>query len=383
MLWPWSNFDPYHTETYKKHFGSPKVEPLPSPLKLFWGDVGTVLRKLYLIPDLLKPFYTNNPNDELYLRFPYGSALIWLVLGSLIQAPLALLVIFAAVIAIAAIQLFTNIYSFLFWDLIQGPPLQVYPNNLPAHYNPRYRWIFINGIMVDMVTLRQELTVISETFNAPVLGIHNRTYGFLGDLAECILQRAFGWQTLDTRTAEPIIKKYLKDVANVDRVIIVTHSQGGIITSDILNAMYSEVPWDLIHGRLEVYTFASAAREFRNPWLNDKHDHRLVSHMEHYCNQLDLVCQFGALASVKDTDKMYMGRMFIAEDWPGHLLNQDYLSHMFPGPDSAFLNQIAIRDPNPEKRHMFWVYWKNKAGKPVTVKELSRLAQYMTRIEIP
>ncbi|GAM86631.1 hypothetical protein ANO11243_046460 [Dothideomycetidae sp. 11243] len=371
MLWRWPHYDPTNTKTFRYHFGSPAVQPPRGPFVIFWDDIRTIAQKSYLLPDLLSPFFTTNRNDELYLGLPDGPAVIWLTVWSLVQAPLVLFIISSALTATAVVQFLLNTYTFLFWRVIQGPSLQVYPDKLPARFNGRYRWIFINGIAVGKTTLRQELKVISETFNAPVLGINNRTYGLVLDLLECVYQRAFGWQTEETRIAEPIIKTYLEDTVNVDKVILVAHSQGGIIASDILNVIYSEVAWNHIHDRLEVYTFGSAALNFQNPWLDGKHERRLVTHMEHYCHEKDLVTQYGALASVDRKDDRYLGKVFVAKGWKGHLLNQHYLTHMFPGPDSAFLHQKVVRDSDPRKSNEYWVYDEKQKSNGLTVRDLS------------
>ncbi|KAF2157886.1 hypothetical protein K461DRAFT_274123 [Myriangium duriaei CBS 260.36] len=377
MLWRPVNYDPTHTKTFRYHFGSPAIEVPRGPSKLFWDDIRTIGQKLYLLPDVVSPFFTNNKDDELYFGFPDGPATSWLTIWSLVQAPVMLFLIIATIVLIAILQLLSHIYTFFFWRMIQGPSLQVYPEIPPPRYNSRYRWIFVNGIAVGKTTLRQELKVISETFNAPVLGVNNRTYGFLGDLVECIFQRDIHWQTSETRIAEPIITKYLEDTTNVDKVILVAHSQGGIIASDILNVLFSQVSWASIHDRLEVYTFGSAALQFQNPWLDAEHEQRVIRHMEHYCHEKDLVTQFGALASVDRKDEKYLGKVFVAKGWKGHLFNQHYLKHMFPGPDSAFLNQRAVRDRDPSKSNKYWVYGNDDGEGGQAVKDMSNFWKYM------
>lgn len=379
MLWQSTNYNPDDTETFRKHFGSPQVDPSPGPWRLFWRDIKTLFQKAYLLPDIASPWIARNKEDELYLGPPDGAGIIWLLIWSLVQAPFLIFLFVTSVVSIAIIRFFCQIYTLLFWRVIQGPQFQVYPDNLPDRYNPRQRWIFINGIAVGKTTMRQELTVLSETFNAPILGINNRTYGFLGDLIECLLQRDIDFQTAVTLIAEPIIKNYLEDTQNVDKVVIVAHSQGGIIVSDILKVMFSEVDWNKIHHRLEVYTFASAAMNFPNPWFDSSHSEKLITHMEHYCNQLDFVTQFGALASVHRKNDKYQGLVFEAMGRKGHLLNQDYLSYMFKSPHCAFLRHLAVRDKNPQMHNLYHVQDEDAESEGKSVEDLSYLWTYMER----
>lgn len=94
---------------------------------------------------------------------------------------------------------------------------------------------------------------ISAIFGRPVTGIHNRTYGVLGDLMECLIQRDLLYSTEDTRLTYNYMKTTLLD-PEVKRVVVLAHSQGGIIVSSVIDALYA----DLIPSafdKLEIYTF--------------------------------------------------------------------------------------------------------------------------------
>ena len=379
-----SPFNPAKTQTFKEHFGTPIVTKLDSPLTLFWKDVLNIVIHLHLLPGVLRPFFTTTPTDELYPFPPQGISLWWWTAASLVQLPLVLTIFVVGLLAISVIQLLTTIHDLIFWDIIQGPELQVYPSNLPSTgYNPKHRWVFLNGIAVSGQGLHANLKVLSETFHAPVLGVHNRTYGLLGDLVECIFQRSFGYRTLDTRLAVPILKRFLEaDEAAVERVILVAHSQGGICASHVLEQIYQEVSWDRIKGRLEVYTFGSAALRFENPWVDKEETGRLVEHMEHYCHEEDMVCRFGALSSLKMKDEVYRGKCFVWKGRPGHLLNQHYLKDMFGGvsevdrPGSFLQGRIERYDGTGGNRWYVTPGVKTIRGEQ-KVKDVSDLWKYM------
>ncbi|PNS15172.1 hypothetical protein CAC42_8173 [Sphaceloma murrayae] len=330
-----AKYDYRSTDTYKLHFDAPRIEELDSPLTLFWKDVLNILQKSNLIFLVLKPFFTVDETDELYLLPPSGLSITWWTIFSVVQLLPMLALIVTTIFVILVLQALEQIHSILFWQPIQGPKLQVFPAApLPTH-NPRHRWIYINGIATGAQGLHQNLRVLSKRFNAPVLGIHNRTYGFLGDIIECIFQRSFHFRTLETRIAVPILRKYLEtSTKDVEKVILVAHSQGGICASHILDQLFAEVPWDLIHGRLEVYTFGSAALHFKNPYLDASRKEKLVTHMEHYCHEWDMVTSFGALSSLQ-RGNTYKGKVFVWKEKSGHLLDQHYLKGMF-NPETSF-----------------------------------------------
>jgi hypothetical protein len=60
---------------------------------------------------------------------------------------------------------------------------------------------------------------------------------------------------------------------------------------------------------------------------------RVIAHIEHYCNSEDMVTRWGALFSAKQIlQSRFCGHIFINNGQSGHMLNQHYLSKMFPLP---------------------------------------------------
>jgi len=103
--------------------------------------------------------------------------------------------------------------------------------------------------------------MISTIFRRPVTGVHNRTYGLIFDLFECLVQRDFSYMTDDIRVACNKIKETLLD-EEVDRVVLIAHSQGGIIISAAVDALCADLP-PAAFEKLEVYTFGCVPARVR------------------------------------------------------------------------------------------------------------------------
>ena len=99
----------------------------------------------------------------------------------------------------------------------------------------------------------------------------------------------------------------------------------------------------------EIYTFGSAASHFNNPLLSppigfqdhqasseDARSLRCIPHIEHYCNEYDMVSRWGALHNVSQVlDNRYSGTVFVRVGATGHMFNQHYLAAMFPLPSTS------------------------------------------------
>jgi hypothetical protein len=65
--------------------------------------------------------------------------------------------------------------------------------------------------------------------------------GFFLDVIECLIQRNFGYNTTDVRVAYVNIKEALLD-PSITKVVIIAHSQGGIILSIALDNLLADLP---------------------------------------------------------------------------------------------------------------------------------------------
>jgi hypothetical protein len=371
-------YDPSGTQTY--HFFNPVVgQDHSGPFQVFFQDVINLVWNSRLSLFLFWPPFTVRQVDELYPFSWSFVALIWFTFWSVVQFPILLIAFLALIIAVGVVGLLTWIHSVLFWKILHGPPIQVYPPNLPSgppgvSVSPidGQRWIYINGIATGKALLRQNIELLSKMFKRPILGINNRTYGFLGDILECVVQRSFGFRTAETRIALPIIRAYLQD-PQIYRVVFIAHSQGGLLASHILDDLYTDLAETDLR-KLEVYTFGSAALHFKNPpgshnpppnslaaltfkdhlLIHNPPNPRAVSHMEHYCNEFDMVTTWGALSSSESPGTAFLGDVFVAEGATGHLLNQFYLYQWFGNIESGipiapqqntFMTRSVVPDP--------------------------------------
>ncbi|KAL1604070.1 hypothetical protein SLS60_005662 [Paraconiothyrium brasiliense] len=219
-------------------------------------------------------------------------------------------------------------------------------------------WIYLNGVSVGSHWLQSNLNRLALTFRRPITGVHNRTYGLVFDLLQCILERDFLYATTDIRRSYVTIKASLLKEKN-KKVVLILHSQGGIEGSLILDWLLTELPHDTV-SKLEIYTFGSAANHFNSPPRHDPSQRSAqavvngtsnalhittngdvasttatsapnsyaVRHIEHYASTGEFVACWGVLYFSRLKNR-YAGRVFMRPG-TGHLLNQHYLNAMFP-----------------------------------------------------
>lgn len=153
----------------------------------------------------------------------------------------------------------------------------------------------------------------------------------------CLIQRAVSYHDLGTRLTYAYVKAILVD-PTVTKVVLIAHSQGGIIVSQAIDDLLTQLPVKTM-SKLEVFTFGSAASHFSNPLISvmsnssaDQPDDQpslmisqskvnlsganrgkyIISHMEHYANEYDLVPRWGVLHSVQDVlNTRYAGSVFV------------------------------------------------------------------------
>ncbi|MFT7185789.1 MAG: hypothetical protein ACI84K_001172 [Pseudohongiellaceae bacterium] len=180
-------------------------------------------------------------------------------------------------------------------------------------------WFFLNGICTDRSVLRLNGKALAGLFQRKVYLMHNPSDGIVLDLLECIVGRTLQpISTLDHSVAQ-----ILEEALNTHRkVILMAHSQGGIIATGALNKLASKLTGSRsrLFKKLEVYTFASAATEFNFPHV----------YAEHFCHQRDYVARIGVAGNVTQ----FTGRFF-NYDATGHLLNTHYLKNFI---DNKFIS---------------------------------------------
>ena len=60
-------------------------------------------------------------------------------------------------------------------------------------------------------------------------------------MIECLIQRDFGYNTKDIRVAYTNIKQALLD-PSITKVVVIAHSQGGIVLSNALDNLLADLP---------------------------------------------------------------------------------------------------------------------------------------------
>jgi len=152
------------------------------------------------------------------------------------------------------------------------------------------RWIFVNGMCLDNNLGGANATQLSKLFQRQVGFFHNPTQGLLFDLFECMVGRTFSFQTpVSRRLAKSLTRYLLND--HYERVVLVCHSQGGIIASSTIALLLKRKVVGL--NKLEVYTFGSAADEFAQVY--DPETGQKYPFYEHYANEGDYISKIGTL----------------------------------------------------------------------------------------
>ncbi|KAL8824305.1 MAG: hypothetical protein Q9170_008201 [Blastenia crenularia] len=309
------------------------------PLWLLIKDTGVLLTHLPYLPLIFFPL-KNKRDDE---AKDSGSSRLASLRDIAIQALLLfveiiLLVLFVPALISFPAFLFLAVFiaSYLLLQLIaypsQGPRIISSNLNVSTARHPHERWIFINGICTGRTGLQANVNRLSTLFGRKVTGIHNQSYGMIGDTIECLLQRCLSYNTMDVRVACEVLKAQLVD-KEVKKVVLVAHSQGGIIASMVVDYLLAEVGEGLM-GKLEIYTFGSAASHFHNPptTANATLSSTCIPHIEHYANEYDMVPRWGVLYatnSLGNTNR-YAGTVFVRLGATGHMFVDHYLDPIFP-----------------------------------------------------
>ncbi|KAF1975232.1 hypothetical protein BU23DRAFT_503818, partial [Bimuria novae-zelandiae CBS 107.79] len=329
--------------------------PIPytgSPLLLCLADIRLFFSLAWSLPGILIPVtrWRSSALDELYPSLPnlislalHGFLIIFQSLVLLSLPFLILLPLWGVILYLAAVYAVTWITALL----LNGTEDVLHSTVDLGEEGKRHAgecWIYLNGVSIGKHWLQSNLDRLAYTFRRPITGVHNRTYGILFDLLQCIVERDFDYATYDIRRSYVTIKNSLLDEKN-KKVVLILHSQGGIEGSLILDWLLTELPHDTVN-KLEIYSFGSAANHFNNPLRHSQfrssaatngdtqiatsttRNHYAVRHIEHYAAAGEFVARWGVL-HFAPLPSRYAGRVFIRPG-TGHLLNQHYLNSIFP-----------------------------------------------------
>ena len=223
------------------------------------------------------------------------------------------------------------------------------------------------GIKSVLSLTETNARLIAKMFHRPLTVVHNSTNSLPVDILESAVGKAWRWMTEPARVAYPFLLEALKDRSK-ERVIVVCHSQGTIITANLMRALdkarfrrwlfsrdagaspeqadrpVPRLPRKKRLAKLEVYAFANCADQMTyaaRPTCS-KRDQR-VPWIENFANEFDSVARLGMLARGEAAQGIQIdGDRYVRKGAWGHLLNQHYL---FPILDH--LSQPGGEEPFP------------------------------------
>jgi len=197
----------------------------------------------------------------------------------------------------------------------------------PEHYaatSHREKWFFINGICTSPPLAILNGMALAKAFHRPIHLIHTPTYGAAWDLLDSITARTLRKDGKLSRPAYNVVKEAL---AHHDRVVLIGHSQGTLVSSYIARKLLKDIRYRHHAPKLEIYCVAGVADSFRvDPDLSE-HFGRNIPYVEHFANGLDFFCRVGVLAHLQQT----AGAVFCINERSGHFLNDHYIPGIWRG----------------------------------------------------
>ncbi|CAN0297900.1 unnamed protein product [Discosporangium mesarthrocarpum] len=197
-----------------------------------------------------------------------------------------------------------------------------------------YAWFYVNGICT---TLRMALDTgkeLGSMFHRDITVVHNPTDSMFVDILECTIGNLWVGSKNVSRLIEPVqitlkkVEKALTD-PSITKVVLLSHSQGTIIASDVLFRLWEDVESkkkeltkDMM-GKLEMYSFANCGHVLRQERVGPSGD--LVPYIESIGNQKDNVATLGMLAPQNAVDQWKVeisGKTILPHKtrW-GHMIN--------------------------------------------------------------
>lgn len=230
-------------------------------------------------------------------------------------------------------------------------------------------WFFINGICTNEKVARINARYLSKLFHRPFQIVQNATDGAFVDLVECVIGKGVdsGQLTEPAQKGYPAILAALKDPRN-ERVVVICHSQGTIIMSNILQALkdpdYKHALYLEGNGastrsctdepealdnvsllkKLEIYAFANCATTMTHV------EGQGYPYIESFANQYDIVARFGCTSpKAVQLGIQIDGPTFERKGKWGHLLNSHYLfgieEHLLSAQPNPYRTTCATKEP--------------------------------------
>lgn len=302
---------------------------------------------------------------------------------------------------------------------------------------PDERWFFINGIMTNADLARINAAYLAHLFHRPLTVVQNATDSVFVDLFECAIGKGFknDPDSDDRKTmTEPAWRATTAILEAINapetkRVVVIAHSQGTIITANVLRAVAKALRSELVGrlrprwhaftkrlmggvqtevdklvrdnlahslaqltkdglrealsrlAKLEVYTFANCADRmcYVHPSLE-------IPYMEHFANERDIVARLGVLSPFRghgtesEAPIAIDGPTFVQRGAWGHLLNDHYLTpiddYLYPGSRRYRREEDpypTVGDGPPESR--LYRYFHGKRPEDLPAPSIERVAR--------
>ncbi|MBK7994601.1 MAG: alpha/beta hydrolase [Blastocatellia bacterium] len=204
-------------------------------------------------------------------------------------------------------------------------------------------WFFVNGVATNEKVAKWNGKRLRDLFKRPITVLFNPTNGLGMDLIECIFDRTLEWTSEPAKYVRKNLAKALKEK---EKVIVIAHSQGGIIVAAALEKLAKKYQKYL--RKLEIYTFACPADEMATmAKCVENFCTTTKPYLEHFVNKQDLVAKLGVLRTEKPRKTDTWGNKLLAvptllvnnndffevkiegdvyvNNRKGHLLNAHYL----------------------------------------------------------
>lgn len=186
-------------------------------------------------------------------------------------------------------------------------------------------WFFVNGIATSKGVAKINAKELSKVFETNIHVLYNPSLSIALDLVESIKERTYNLPTLITQSVYNVVKDTLLEGKKIK---LLGHSQGGIITSSVINKLVKDKEMQPYLKNIELYTFASAAVGVKAHPEESEKAGCPIPYNEHFVNKKDMVAKLGA--GSKELRKFFSGEVFELDE-EGHLLNAHYLGHFRKG----------------------------------------------------
>lgn len=215
-------------------------------------------------------------------------------------------------------------------ESISHGTIRAFPENFdrthhkaPSDIEADSKWFFINGIATSPPLAMLNTQELAEAFGRPINLIHTPTYGAIWDFWDSVIARTLRKDGHLSRPAYKVIKEALE---TENKVVLVCHSQGTIISSYIMRKLLRHDDTKELAKRLEIYCIGGVADSMKICPIQSGEENRPVPYVEHFANEGDFFARIGVFAYENDTN----GKLF-RRAAPGHLLNDHYIGGIIRG----------------------------------------------------